>query len=285
MRLHNHLWPTQHAHLVHCFWPRGACANTVTMDRLRQLKIQWAKAPISHTRTFEEDIVALVSRHSGGYCDIQGMTKQEVRRHLSKATHTTHTLQPAIAKALTSTFGITTHWLTSPLHHHAYIPRFASAHDHDVRFAALHDNWAHIWQGAGLAVPPHDDVTLHKALTWAIASAAYLMKPTLNVLVVPCRAAQHGISNLLKHPAVHRFCKIQAGTMRMQHSLAWTGRAPTDSKIKQDMLVLVIANNLGVQAYFRPGLAWHLEQTLRAARGRTPLRCKPAHQLTRPGLD
>ena len=234
----------QRAPLLVVYEPDGKAAGTITKDRLLILYKSFQQAMGDQTSpphdAFPMAVANLMSRYKEG---------RETENYCIKMKNY-WTIPEHLMTAITSGFAVATERFASPLNFNAEMARYFTPFKEDKAFGALHDAYSCKWLGASHAHPENTAGDMQKAVRWALASAEQSDMPSLTVFTLSFfEKSNTAYQQFLEHPMTHKVAKIPRQAIQMQRPTAWSDGKYSTEHPRQDILLFIVANTLGIQEY------------------------------------
>ena len=179
-------------------------------------------------------------------------------------------VRPALFEAFDRGLGVRSERFASPLNVCETTAVYHSFYEEDEAFGAIHDAYSSPFLTSSEVNPEYTLEQLAKAMRTAVESTYNEEFPQTHLLVYPVWQGEPYIK-WLRHPRVHRLCRIPQRTFDFTPPTAYTGIKQTRSRksTKWDIDILLVANPLGLaQRYGHDLVSAHFAEKLRELTGR-----------------
>src|SRR3569833_2231771 len=222
----------------------GQCKSTLSVLRLKQLAIRHCAAGGDSTH-FAADIMALMNRYKDKAINKEPDKQVRLKNHWA--------CPDRLMWVLREHLHLDGERFASPLNVNWHSTEYWTAFSADSAFGARHDAFSEPWTGATEANPEYEHSDMDAALTWAFYSADRSTEPSFTVMVLPHWGGRRSTAYqkwLTARPGTcHLLATLPKTHYRFNSPDAWTGTAGPGGYPKWDIIINVVANQQGWEAY------------------------------------
>ena len=254
----------------------GCLCGCFPEPRLQQL---WRRFSLHSTRQdlaslrpepFESELVLLLRRYRTKSSHDAG-GKVDLRNHWA--------VPDSIMAALRSVTSFDTELFASPLNVSPFTLHYCSVFARDQLFGATLDAYSRQWTGSVELNPEYEAPDMHKAIRWALASAAVSASPFLALAILPAWASHPHAAALRSHPGVHILTTVPAGAFAFRRATYTPYDTAQGTHANWPVHIALIANPAGYETYFRPSAVAALDAALTAHGDAIQAALPRAHRL------
>jgi hypothetical protein len=239
--------------VTYIYMPSGKLVGRLATQRVKWLARQYQHTKTSFPALHEEeqatylaaDVANLYNRYKDGFKE--GADRTELANHWALPDAYMHALQQGLS--------INQERFASPLNVNLKTETYWSLYSEDRLFGANHNAYSSPFSGASEANPEYIGAHMHKAVSWAVASANWTQEPVLTTMVLP--DWDHTGTSYLKFmqlPNVHILTRVPRANFKFKKPNHYEGDDIYAKNPKWAVNFIVIANRAGLGRYVRKNL-------------------------------